>query len=62
MTHVIPVVEGHVIGSSIRTLPFAGRDITSFIQQLLRSGTGLVLVHIVRQTISLVILGMSMMS
>lgn len=32
----IPVAEGYVIGSSIKHVPIAGRDITSFVQQLLR--------------------------
>lgn len=36
VTHVIPVAEGYVIGSSIRHIPIAGRDISSFVQQLLR--------------------------
>ncbi|KAF7725163.1 Arp2/3 complex subunit, actin nucleation center [Apophysomyces ossiformis] len=36
VTHVIPVAEGYVIGSSIKSVPIAGRDITSFVQQLLR--------------------------
>ncbi|KAG8461873.1 hypothetical protein KFE25_013892 [Diacronema lutheri] len=36
VTHVIPVAEGYVIGSCIRSIPLAGRDITDFIQQLLR--------------------------
>ncbi|XP_074842411.1 actin-related protein 3B isoform X6 [Carettochelys insculpta] len=36
VTHVIPVAEGYVIGSCIRHIPIAGRDITYFIQQLLR--------------------------
>ncbi|KAL7005441.1 Arp2/3 complex subunit, actin nucleation center [Cystobasidiomycetes sp. EMM_F5] len=36
VTHVIPVAEGYVIGSSIKHIPIAGRDITQFIQQLLR--------------------------
>jgi len=36
VTHVIPVAEGYVIGSSIRSIPIAGRDITYFIQTLLR--------------------------
>lgn len=36
VTHVIPVAEGYVIGSCIRSVPLAGRDITNFIQQLLR--------------------------
>ncbi|CCE92858.1 actin-related protein 3 TDEL_0F00470 [Torulaspora delbrueckii] len=36
VTHVIPVAEGYVIGSAIKNIPIAGRDITLFIQQLLR--------------------------
>jgi len=36
VTHVIPVAEGYVIGSSIKSIPLAGRDITAFVQQLLR--------------------------
>ncbi|GMM35502.1 actin-related protein 3 [Saccharomycopsis crataegensis] len=36
VTHVIPVAEGYVIGSAIKNIPIAGRDITMFIQQMLR--------------------------
>ena len=36
VTHVIPVAEGYVIGSCIKHIPVAGRDISYFIQQLLR--------------------------
>ena len=36
VTHVIPVAEGYVIGSAIKHVPIAGRDITQFIQQCLR--------------------------
>lgn len=36
VTHVIPVAEGYVIGSCIRSIPLAGRDITTFIQRSLR--------------------------
>lgn len=36
VTHIIPVAEGYVIGSSIKHIPIAGRDITYFVQQLLR--------------------------
>ncbi|CCH60867.1 hypothetical protein TBLA_0D03680 [Henningerozyma blattae CBS 6284] len=36
VTHVIPVAEGYVIGSAIKNIPIAGRDITEFIQSLLR--------------------------
>jgi len=36
VTHVIPVAEGYVIGSSIKHIPLAGRTISQFIQQLHR--------------------------
>lgn len=36
VTHVIPVAEGYVIGSCIKHIPIAGRNITSFIQTVLR--------------------------
>jgi len=36
VTHVIPVAEGYVIGSCIKHIPLAGRDITTFVQQLQR--------------------------
>lgn len=36
VTHVIPVAEGYVIGSSIKHIPIAGKDITGFIQQIMR--------------------------
>ena len=36
VTHVIPVAEGYVIGSSIKSIPIAGKDLTLFIQQLMR--------------------------
>ncbi len=36
VTHVIPVVEGYAIGSAIKHVPIAGREVTMFIQQLLR--------------------------
>ncbi|CAM9510975.1 unnamed protein product, partial [Phaeothamnion confervicola] len=36
VTHVIPVAEGYVIGSCIKHIPLAGRDITQFIMNLLR--------------------------
>lgn len=40
VTHVIPVAEGYVIGSSIKHIPLAGRDITAFVQQLMREREG----------------------
>lgn len=36
VTHIIPVVEGYAIASTIKHVPVAGRDVTGFIQQLLR--------------------------
>ncbi|ETO32667.1 hypothetical protein RFI_04449 [Reticulomyxa filosa] len=36
VTHVIPVVDGYVIGSCIKHIPLAGSDITAFIMQFLR--------------------------
>ncbi|KAG6405692.1 hypothetical protein SASPL_133284 [Salvia splendens] len=35
-THVVPVADGYVIGSSIKSIPIAGKDVTWFIQQLMR--------------------------
>ncbi|CAI9775345.1 unnamed protein product [Fraxinus pennsylvanica] len=35
-THVVPVADGYVIGSSIKSIPVAGKDVTRFIQQLMR--------------------------
>jgi actin-related protein 3 len=33
VTHVIPVAEGYVIGSCIKHIPLAGRNVTDFIIQ-----------------------------
>ncbi|KAG9450424.1 hypothetical protein H6P81_010389 [Aristolochia fimbriata] len=35
-THVVPVVDGYIIVTSIKSIPIAGKDVTLFIQQLLR--------------------------
>lgn len=35
-THVVPVADGYVIGSSIKSIPIAGDDVTLFVQQLMR--------------------------
>ncbi|XP_008799925.1 actin-related protein 3-like [Phoenix dactylifera] len=35
-THIVPVVDGYVIGSSIKSFPIAGNDVTQFVLQLLR--------------------------
>jgi len=40
VTHIIPVAEGYVIGSAIKSIPIAGKDITSFVQALLRDREG----------------------
>lgn len=36
VTHVIPVVEGYVIGSCIKHIPLAGRDVSNFMIDILR--------------------------
>lgn len=36
VTHVVPVAEGYVIGTSIRHIPVAGRDVSEFVQQNLK--------------------------
>ncbi|KAG2708035.1 hypothetical protein I3843_05G157500 [Carya illinoinensis] len=36
-THVVPVADGYVIGSSIKSIPIAGKDVTLFVQQLMRN-------------------------
>lgn len=36
VTHIIPVSNGYVIGSCIKHIPLAGRDVTNFILQILR--------------------------
>lgn len=36
MTHVFPVSDGFVIGSCVKHIPLAGRDITKFVLQHLR--------------------------
>lgn len=35
-TFVVPVAEGYVIGSSIKSIPISGQDITLFVQQLMK--------------------------
>ncbi|PHU17849.1 Actin-related protein 3 [Capsicum chinense] len=35
-THVVPVAEGYVIGSSIKSIPISGKDVTLFVQQLMK--------------------------
>jgi len=40
VTHILPVAEGYVIGSSIKHIPIAGRHITGFIQGMLRDREG----------------------
>lgn len=36
VTHIIPVIDGYVIGSCIKHIPLAGGDITKFVLQNLR--------------------------
>lgn len=36
--HVVPVADGYVIGSSIKSVPIAGKDVTLFVQQLMKVG------------------------
>lgn len=36
VTHIIPVIEGYVIGSCIKHIPLAGSDITKFVLQNIR--------------------------
>jgi actin-related protein 3 len=31
VTHVFPICDGYVIGSSVKSIPLAGSDITKFI-------------------------------
>lgn len=35
-THVVPVADGYVIGSSIKSIPITGKDVTCFVQKLLK--------------------------
>jgi len=36
VTHILPLSDGYVIASSIKHIPIAGRDLTTFVQQLMR--------------------------
>ena len=36
LTHIVPVADGHVIGSGIRQYPFAGREVTNYILNQMR--------------------------
>jgi len=36
VTHVVPVYHGHVIGSSIKHIPLAGRDVTNYVYSMLK--------------------------
>ena len=36
VTHVIPVCDGYVVSSAIKSVPLAGRDLTRFVQALMR--------------------------
>merc|ERR1712065_31482 len=52
VTHVIPVAEGYVIGSSIKHIPLAGRDITAFVQQLQLEREGNAIPSKLRKTVA----------
>ena len=54
ITSCIPVIDGFVVQAAVQTLPFGGRDITSYITRQLRASTGYALdttadVEVVRQ-------------
>lgn len=36
LTHIVPVADGYVMGGSIKSIPIAGKDLTLFIQKMLR--------------------------
>lgn len=36
VSHVVPVVDGFVVGSRIKSMPIAGSNVTAFVQKLLR--------------------------
>mgnify|MGYP004448473773 CR=1 FL=1 len=36
VTHVVPICDGFVVGTSIKHIPIAGRKITKFIEQMIR--------------------------
>lgn len=36
VTSIVPVAFGYTIGSAIRTIPVAGKDITRFVVQMLK--------------------------
>jgi actin-related protein 3 len=36
VTHIVPVAEGYVVGTSIRHIPVAGRDVSEFVQGMLK--------------------------
>jgi hypothetical protein len=40
ITSCIPVIDGFVVQAAVQTLPFGGRDITSYITRQLRTSTG----------------------
>lgn len=47
--HVVPVVNGYVIGSSIKSFPFSGSDVTQFVLQLLQVFHLLLISHVVHK-------------
>ena len=47
-THIVPVADGYVIGSSIRSIPITGKDVTQFIHQLLKVASSAFLLTVER--------------
>ena len=37
-TYIVPIANGHIISSSIQQLPVGGRDVTTYVQELMREG------------------------
>ena len=61
LTHIIPVADGHVIGSGIQQFPYAGREVTNFIlnqmrhrKELVPSEQSLETAKIVKETLAYV--------
>ena len=38
VTHVVPIFEGYALPHSIQRMDFGGRDLTKYLQHLLRDG------------------------
>ena len=58
-THIVPVVDGHVLSSSIEQINIGGRDVTAYVQDLMRErkepvphGMGVEVARIVKEQYS----------